>query len=109
MNKDLGIQKAIDYIESASENNAKIIVFPEAFIPAYARGVSFGRVVGNRSQQGREDFQAYLEHSIHVPGPVTEIFGRAAKKAPAYVVTGVTEQEQDNSKGSLDCNGLFFG
>lgn len=109
MNKDLGIQKAIDYIESASENNAKIIVFPEAFIPAYPRGMSFGTVVGNRSQQGREDFQAYLEHSIHVPGPETEILGRAAKKAAAYVVIGVIEQDQESSKGSLYCTALFFG
>src|SRR5699024_2100842 len=109
MNKYLGIKKAIDYIESASENNAKIIVFPEAFIPAYPRGMSFGTVVGNRSQQGREDFQAYLEHSMHVPGPVTEILAVAGKKAAVYVVIGVIEQDQESSKGTLYCTALFFG
>src|SRR5699024_12706376 len=100
MNKDLGVQKAIDYIESSSQNNAQIIVFPEAFIPAYARGMSFGTVVGNRSQQGREDFQAYLDHSIHVPGRETDILACAAETAAAYVVIGVSEQDQDSSKGT---------
>ena len=33
---------------------AKLILFPEAFVSAYPRGLSFGTVVGSRDEKGRE-------------------------------------------------------
>lgn len=109
MNKEKGIQKTIKLIEEAAENNAKIIVFPEAFIPAYPRGMSFGTVVGSRSAEGRNDFFNYWNSSIVVPGPETEQIGKAVKKAGAYVVIGVIEKDSDYSQGTLYCTALFFG
>lgn len=109
MDKEKGVQKAVEYIEEASQNNAKIIVFPEAFIPAYPKAMSFGTVVGNRSQQGREDFRLYLKNAITVPGPETDKLGKAAKQAGAYVAIGVIECDQENRQGTLYCTALFFG
>jgi len=82
-------------IEEAGENNAKIIVFPESYLPAYPRGMSFGTIVGNRSQEGREDFYEYWNNSIQVPSSDTEKIGKAAKKADAYVVIGVIEKDKN--------------
>lgn len=109
MNKEKGIQKTIRLIEEAAEQSAKIIVFPEAFIPAYPRGMSFGALVGSRSQEGREDFARYAQNSIQVPGPETEQIGKAVKQAGAYVVIGVIEQDTETSHGTLYCTALFFG
>lgn len=109
MNKRKGIKKTIKYIEEASKENAKIIVFPEAFIPAYPRGMSFGTTVGSRSNQGREDYFKYWNNSIHVPGPETEEIGKAAKQAGAYIVIGVIEKDSNSSQGTLYCTALFFG
>ncbi|MGY0692417.1 carbon-nitrogen hydrolase family protein [Virgibacillus sp. FSP13] len=109
MDKDKGIKKVIRLIEEAGENNAKIIVFPEAFIPAYPRGMSFGAVVGSRTSEGRRDFYSYWNNSITVPGPETEQIGKAVKKAGAYVVIGVIEKDGDYSQGTLYCTALFFG
>jgi len=109
INKEKGIKKTIRLIEEAGEENAKIIVFPEAFIPAYPRGMSFGTVVGSRSNQGRKDFHEYWSHAIPVPGPETEELGKAAKQAGAYVVIGVIERDSESSEGTLYCTALFFG
>lgn len=109
MDKEKGIEKTIDYIEQASKENAKIIVFPEAFIPAYPRGMSFGTTVGSRSNEGRKDYFNYWNNSIMVPGDETEQIGEAAKKAEAYVVIGVIEKDSDSSEGTLYCTALFFG
>jgi len=109
MDKEKGVQKAIRYINKAGKNNAKIIVFPEAFIPAYPRAMSFGTVVGNRSQAGREDFRTYLKNAITVPGPETETLGKAVKKVGAYMVMGVVERDHEKSEGTLYCTALFFG
>ena len=87
----------------------KIIVFPEAFIPAYPRAMSFGTVVGSRSKQGRKDFFEYWNNAITVPGPETERIGKAVKKVGAYVIMGVVEKDSESSQGTLYCTALFFG
>lgn len=109
MDKEKGVNKTIQLLEEAGENNAKIVVFPEAFIPAYPRGMSFGAVVGSRSAEGRKDFYEYWNNAITVPGAETEKIGKAAKKAGAYVVIGVIEKDSESSQGTLYCTALFFG
>lgn len=109
MDKKKGVNKAVRLIDEASQEGAKIIVFPEAFIPAYPRGMSFGTVVGSRSEEGRKDFLQYWKNSITVPGAETVEIGKAAKKAKAYVIIGVIEKDSEPSNGTLYCTALFFG
>jgi nitrilase len=105
MDRARTLEKALKLIETCSRDNARIIVFPEAFIPAYPRGLSFGTVVGSRSPEGRKDFRRYFENCVEVPSETTEVLGRAAKKASAYLVMGVVEREG----GTLYCTILYFG
>lgn len=109
MNKEKGLKKTVRLIHEASQENAKIIVFPEAFIPAYPRGMSFGTVVGSREEEGRKDYRRYWKNSITVPSKETEEIGKAAKSAKAYVVIGVIEKDNESSQGTLYCTALFFG
>ncbi|MDR7001368.1 carbon-nitrogen hydrolase family protein [Neobacillus niacini] len=109
MNKEKCIKKAVKFILEAGEQRTNIIVFPEAFIPAYPRGMSFGAVVGNRSDSGRDDFLRYSKNSIIVPGPETEQLGAAVKKTGAYTVIGIIERDQETSGGTLYCTTIFFG
>ncbi|WP_154663046.1 carbon-nitrogen hydrolase family protein [Bacillus massiliigorillae] len=109
MDKEKGVRKTIRLLEEAAEQDAKIIVFPEAFIPAYPRGMSFGAVVGSRSDEGRKDFLNYWRNAITVPGPETEEIGKAVKQTGAYVVMGVIEKDSEYSQGTLYCTALFFG
>lgn len=109
MDKEKGVKKTIQLLKKAGENNAKIIVFPEAFIPAYPRGMDFGTVIGNRSDEGRKDYLNYWKNSITVPGAETDQIGKAVKEAGAYVVIGVIEKDNESSGGTLYCTALFFG
>ena len=104
-NKAATTEKTVELINEAAKNNANLILFPEAFIPCYPRGLSFGMVVGSRTGDGRSVWQEYWENSIDVPGPETEILSKAAKSANAYVVIGVMER----SGGTLFCSMLYFG
>ena len=99
------VDKAIGLIGEASSLGAKVIVFPEAFIPGYPKGVNYGLVVGARDPAGREEFRLYLEAAIEVPGPQTQRLGEAAAEHGAYVVMGVIEREH----GTCYCTVLFFG
>ncbi|OLN22148.1 nitrilase [Domibacillus antri] len=103
------IKKAIDLTMQAAEKGAKVVVFPEAFIPAYPRGLSFGTKIGSRSMEGRKDWLRYVENSIVVPSEATDQLGEAAKNAGVYLVIGVIERDGEVSGGTLYCSVLFFG
>jgi nitrilase len=105
MDRKRTLEKALDLIDVCGRENARIIVFPEAFIPAYPRGLSFGTVVGSRSEGGRKDFGRYFENCVDVPSETTHALGQAAKKYGAYLVMGVVEREG----GTLFCTTLYFG
>lgn len=100
--------KACTLIAEAAARGARLIVFPEAFIPAYPRGLSFGVVVGSRSPSGRLTWERYWDNSVEVPSPTVDAIGEAARAAEAYVVMGVIERETWGSGGTLYCTVLYF-
>ena len=99
------VDKAVRLIGDASATGAKVIVFPEAFVPGYPKGLNYGLVVGARDAAGREEFRIYLNAAIDVPGPLTQRLGEAAAAHGAYVVIGVIERDG----GTCYCTALFFG
>ncbi len=99
------VDKAVRLIGEAAATGATVILFPEAFITGYPKGLNFGLAVGARDPVGREEFRLYLEAAIEVPGPHTARLGEAAAASRAYVVVGVIEREL----GTCYCTALFFG
>ena len=98
------VDKAVRLIEEAAAMGAKVILFPEAFIGGYPKGLNFGLVVGARDPVGREEFRLYLEAAIAVPGTQTCRLGEAAAAHGCYVIMGVIEREG----GTCYCTVLFF-
>ncbi len=98
------LDKAERLIVGASASGAQLVVFPEAFISCYPRGLSFGTVVGSRTADGREDFRRYWESSIDVPGPAVDRLSEMARSNAVYLVMGVIERDG----GTLYCTILFF-
>ncbi len=99
------IDKAARLTAEAAAMGARIIVFPEAFVTGYPKGLNYGLVVGARDPDGREEFRLYLDAAIEVPGPQTARLGEAAAAARSYVVIGVIERDM----GTCYCTVLFFG
>jgi nitrilase len=88
----------------AAAAGASLIVFPEAFVGGYPKGMDFGAVVGHRTPEGRRDFRRYYESAIDVPGPETGRIGQTALQHQAWIVAGVIERDG----GTLYCTALFF-
>ena len=99
------VEKAVHLIGQAASTGAKIILFPEAFITGYPKGLNYGLVIGARDAEGREEFRLYLDAAIEVPGPETERLGEAAAANGTYVIMGAIEREL----GTCYCTVLFFG
>lgn len=104
--KEKGLEKSVSLIEEAAKQNAELIVFPELFIPGYPYGMTFGFTVGSRNADGRKDWKVYYDNSILIPGPETEVLGKAAKKANAYVSIGVSERVEES--GTLYNSNIIF-
>ncbi len=107
--RQASIEKVAQLAGEAAGQGAQLILFPEAFIPAYPRGLSFGAVVGNRTFAGRKLYQRYWSQSVDVPGPDTERLGAIARENQAYLAIGVIERETAGSRGTLYCTLLYFG
>jgi nitrilase len=98
------LAKVRDLTGDAARRGAKLVVFPEAFIASYPKGLDFGARVGLRSSKGRDDFRRYFDSAIAVPGPATEELSRTAKASGVHLVIGVIERDI----GTLYCTILFF-
>ena len=99
------LEKLVDLTSDAARRGANLVVFPEAFVGGYPKGLDFGARLGIRLPEGREDFRRYFESAIAVPGPATEAIGAAASAAAVHLVVGVIERDG----GTLYCTALMFG
>src|SRR5262245_42459762 len=98
------VEKAVQLVGEAAATGARVVVFPEAFVGGYPKGLNYGLVVGARDAPGREEFRLYLEAAIDVPGPQSKRLGEAAAANGCYVVIGVIERDA----GTCYCSVLFF-
>jgi nitrilase len=98
------LEKTAECCREASLRGAKIVVFPEAFVGGYPKGLSFGVHVGSRSPDGREEFRLYYEAAIEIPSKETELLGKIAATCRVELVIGVIERVS----GTLYCSALFF-
>ena len=103
---EASLEVVADWTAQAAARGARLVLFPEAFLPAYPRGLSFGTVVGSRSPEGREDWLLYYSNALTVPGPATEQLAAIAAEHKVWLVIGVTERSLKG--GTLYCTLLYF-
>lgn len=99
------LEKFADLASDAAGRKAKLVVFPEAFIGGYPKGIDFGVRLGSRSDEGRDDFRRYFDSAIDMPGPEVDFMGEVAAKTGLYIAVGAIERDG----GTLYCTVLYFG
>ena len=99
------INKVHDLLEEAAEEKPDLVVFPEAFLPAYPRGLSFGTTIGSRSDKGRDTWLRYWKNSLEIPSPEMDRLADLAEHFKTHLVIGVIERVKS---GSLYCTILYF-
>ena len=107
--RDATVERVDGWAAKAAAAGARLVLFPEAYVPAYPRGLGFGAVVGSRTDSGRELFRRYWDQSVVVPGPSTERLGEIAASHSIYLAVGVIERDGSFGGGTLYCTLLYFG
>ncbi len=99
LNREATLKKALDAIEEAGKKGAKLIVFPEAFMPGYPEWVW----VNPAGKKALTDplYEALLENAVTVPDDTTNQLCKAAKKGNICIVMGINERNAEASNASL--------
>ncbi|MBX3093674.1 MAG: carbon-nitrogen hydrolase family protein [Cryobacterium sp.] len=92
-----------ELVQQAGDEQVEFLVFPEAFLGGYPKGLDFGARVGSRTPEGRDDFQRYFDSAIAVPGPETDELAELAAGAGMTLVVGVIERDG----GTLYCTAIY--
>lgn len=98
--QDATISRFEQWLAKAADQNADLVVFPEAFLGGYPKGEDFGAHIGSRSQQGRALFQRYFETSFDPYGFHFSAIKDIIARHKVNVVVGIIEPEG----GTLYCS-----
>lgn len=85
-------EKACEILHRVASQGARLAVFPEAFIGGYPKGQSFGSVVGNRTIDGRDLYNEYVEGAVALDGPELAIIAECATEVNVIAVMGIIER-----------------
>ena len=87
-NKKQSTEKACEYIASAGKQGARIIVFPECFLPTYP---NWSIDLSNPSEWA-SNLKNFTFESLTIDGPEIQQICDTAKKYSIYVVVGINER-----------------
>ncbi len=98
------VEKAENLITEAGGNGARLIVFPEGWLPCFPY---FSLDLHDRAAY-TDLWTKYLWSSIEVPGPESDALCAAAKSAGLYVAMGINERDK-HYQGRMYNSILYIG
>ncbi|MGA2379741.1 MAG: carbon-nitrogen hydrolase family protein [Spirochaetia bacterium] len=107
LDREATVEKACALIDAAGREDPRLIVFPEAFIPAYPDWVWV--VPPSRKKLLDPLYAELLANAVTIPGGSTDRLCEAARRAKAYVVIGMNELNTESSGSSMYNTLLYVG
>src|ERR1051326_2493760 len=89
LDRDGSTEKACGLVREAGRNGARLVAFPEGFIPAHPIWFHFHSATGRISTRLSVEL---FKNAVELPGPELVALQAAARDAGAYVVVGVCER-----------------
>lgn len=105
------VSKALSLINEAASRGAKLVVFPETWLPGYPAWLDCCRDVALWDHEPtKKVFARLMENSVVVPGPVTQALGAAAREHDMVLNISVHERVIEGAgRGTLYNTMLTFG
>lgn len=105
LDREATVTKACRLIEEAGDGGARVIGFPEGYIPAHPYWYHFHRILDPICTRLNIEL---FKNAVVVPSPATDALAKAARRAHAYVVMGCAEKDA-GSFGTLYNTQIIFG
>lgn len=107
LDRESTLDRACALIAEAAEKGARLVVFPEGYLPGYPFWVWF--IPSGNTKAHRELYTELLGNSVSVPDAATERLCAAARDAEVTVVMGLNERNAEASGATLYNSLLFIG
>lgn len=104
---DRTVDKVCRLVESAARNDATLIAFPEAFVPAYPLWVWF--IPSGQTHPLRALYARLHRNSMSIPGPATRRLAEVAGDCSVTVAIGINERSSAPSDSTLYNTILYLG
>jgi nitrilase len=91
LDREASLARLDEVTREAAGAGAELVVFPEAFIPAYPSSAWARFLAGWADPRAKAAFARLAEESVEVPGPAANRLGEIARDHGVWLVTGVTE------------------
>lgn len=105
LDREGSTEKACRLIREAGRNGARVIGFPEGFIPTHPIWYHHMPATGKLANRLAVEL---FKNSVVIPGPEIDALCAAARDANAYVVMGVCEK-MPNTTGTMYNSQVFIG
>jgi nitrilase len=93
LDRERTLDKLASLAAEAAGAGARVLVFPEAFIPAYPSSTWAKFLAGWADPRAKSAFALLARESVEVPGPAVERLGEIARANDVWLVTGVSERD----------------
>jgi nitrilase len=97
LDREASIEKLAVLTAEAAGNGASLVVFPEAFLPAYPSSAWAKALAGWADPRAKAAFALLARESVGVPGPAESRIGEVAREHGVLVATGVTETDVETN------------
>jgi nitrilase len=91
--RDATIDRLAELTTEASRAGARLVVFAEAFVPAYPSSVWAKALAGWADRRAKAAFALLARESVEIPGLAADRIGAVARENGVWLVTGVTEHD----------------
>jgi nitrilase len=101
------IDRVAERTAEAAAAGARLVVFPETFIPAYPSSVWAKALAGWSEPGAKEAFALLHRESLELPGPDADRLAAIAREHGVWLVIGVNEADPERS-GTLYNSLLYY-
>jgi predicted amidohydrolase len=111
LNKAGAVEKAKTVLAEAAARGARLVVFPETWIPTFPWWTMYDSRWKNPA--ARKAYRLSYEQSLDIPGPETDELSSACRELKVHLVMGVQERVPTgtlyNAMVFIDSNGALLG
>ncbi len=108
LDREATIDRLAERTQEAARLGATLVVFPEAFVPAYPSSVWAKALAGWGDPRAKAAFARLARESVEIPGPASDRIADVAREHGVWLVVGVTERQPERS-GTLYNTLLGYG
>jgi nitrilase len=108
LDREATIDRLGERTAEAAAAGASLVVFPEAFVPAYPSSAWAKALAGWADPRAKAAFARFAQESVEVPGPASDRMARTAREHGVWLVVGVTELDPERP-GTLYNTLLGYG